>query len=123
MAKLISRIILFTGDTRKMAEFYTDVIGLKVVDGSDPGFVILGGEGCELALHQIPHEYLTEGEPVAPREDSYVKFVFHSDDVESDRERLVAAGVRMREVHRYEGMAFCDGIDPEGNIFQISSRV
>jgi hypothetical protein len=47
---------------------------------------------------------------------------FHVDDVDAARVALVVAGVRMRDVHRYSGFAFCDGIDPEGNVFQITTR-
>ncbi len=123
IVRSISRVILFVADPALMMRFYRDVTGLAVIDDGDPGFVMLGGNGCQLALHRIPDEYLSESEANAPREDSYVKFVFYSDDVESDRGRLVAAGARMREIQRYNGLTFCDGADPEGNVFQISSRV
>jgi hypothetical protein len=38
------------------------------------------------------------------------------------RDKLVAAGVNMRELKRYEGFPYllCDGEDPEGNVFQLS---
>ncbi len=35
---------------------------------------------------------------------------------------LVERGVTMRDIHRWEGIAFCDGIDPEGNVVQITTR-
>src|SRR5215831_20992181 len=38
------------------------------------------------------------------------------------REKLLAAGVKMRRLKRYSGFAqlMCDGEDPEGNVFQLS---
>jgi len=38
------------------------------------------------------------------------------------RERLLAAGVKMRNLKRYTGFAhlMCDGVDPEGNVFHLS---
>lgn len=36
--------------------------------------------------------------------------------------RLVALGVAMRESHRYGDASFCDGVDPEGNVFQLTTR-
>jgi hypothetical protein len=28
----------------------------------------------------------------------------------------------MKKIIKFEDIAFCDGIDPEGNIFQLSTR-
>lgn len=123
MNRTISRIILFVADIDSMTRFYSDAIGLAVVDDSDPGFVVLGGSGCDLALHRIPVEIVGEGSRELPRQDSHAKIAFRSDDVAADRLRLIGQRVPMREMHRYGTVEFCDGIDPEGNIFQISSRV
>jgi hypothetical protein len=56
------------------------------------------------------------------REGTPIKLAFHADDPEAERARLVARGVTMRDVHRFGDVVFCDGIDPEGNVFQITSR-
>jgi hypothetical protein len=42
--------------------------------------------------------------------------------IHQERARLVAAGVVMRDIHRYSDVAFCDGVDPEGNVFQLTTR-
>ncbi len=38
------------------------------------------------------------------------------------REKLLAAGVKMRNLKQFSGFAqsMCDGKDPEGNVFQLS---
>jgi hypothetical protein len=38
------------------------------------------------------------------------------------REKLLNAGVRMRDLKRFDGFAqlTCDGEGPEGNVFQVS---
>jgi catechol 2,3-dioxygenase-like lactoylglutathione lyase family enzyme len=121
--RALSRIILFVADPVKMTSFYRDVIGLPVIEGEGSGFVILDAGGCQLCLHQIPPQYIGDAQADAgPREDSYVKFVFHAVDIEAEREALVKSGVKMKSIVRFEGIAICDGSDPEGNIFQISSR-
>lgn len=56
------------------------------------------------------------------RADSYIKLCFHVDDIDGTRAALIAAGVRMRDLHRHGDVAFCDGVDPEGNIIQITTR-
>jgi predicted enzyme related to lactoylglutathione lyase len=120
----MSRVILFVGDTEKMTAFYRDVIGLPVIEGEGSDFVVLDAGGCQLCIHAIPAEYL-EGsfDHAPPREDSYVKFVFEAEDIEAERQELIEKGARMKEVVRFGSIALCDGCDPEGNIFQISTRV
>jgi catechol-2,3-dioxygenase len=120
--RAMSRVILFVADTKRMTEFYRDVIGLGVRDGDGTEFVILDAGGCQLCLHQIPNKYLEQTRNDAPREDSYVKFVFQAEDIEADREELLRKGARMKKIVRFGSIAFCDGSDPEGNIFQISTR-
>ncbi|MEQ1606139.1 MAG: hypothetical protein ABL999_14855 [Pyrinomonadaceae bacterium] len=70
----------------------------------------------------MPTQHQSESNDYPKREDTYVKFVFYSSDVATDRQYLLDCGVRMNETVRYGEIEFCDGADPEGNIFQISSR-
>lgn len=112
--------ILFVADLARALAFYRDTLGLPVV-AEEPGWVRLDAGGPVLALHALTHR-ADATSPAAPREDSHLKLCFHADDVDAERARLVAAGVAMRAVHRYGDVAFCDGIDPEGNVFQITTR-
>ncbi len=116
----ISRLILFVSDLPAMVNFYREKLGLVVISGERTGFVILDGGACQLALHHLP-----VGEKVIkppPREDSYLKLVFYSKTVEADVAELKNRDVQMREIVRFGSITMCDGIDPEGNVFQISSR-
>jgi catechol 2,3-dioxygenase-like lactoylglutathione lyase family enzyme len=116
----LAQVLLFVKDVPRMQRFYQGTFGLSVVS-SDPGFVRLEAGGCVLALHALPREPDVP-QPPPPREDSWIKVGFHTDDVAAERARLVAAGVTMRELHTWQGISFCDGVDPEGNIFQITTR-
>ena len=118
----VSRIILFVDDVDVMSAFYGDVLGLDKLSGGDSGFVCFAAGGCEICLHVLPEQYRSGGGEYPKREDTYVKFVFRSDDVERDRKCLIDNGLRMNEIVRYGEIDLCDGADPEGNIFQISSR-
>ena len=118
----VSRIILFVDDIEEMSAFYGGVLGLDKLPGDDMGFVCLAAGRCEICLHVLPDQYRSEGGEYPKREDTYVKFVFRSDDVERDRNYLIDNGLRMNEIVRYGEIDLCDGADPEGNIFQISSR-
>ncbi|HEY1813927.1 MAG TPA: VOC family protein [Kofleriaceae bacterium] len=116
----LSQLILFVHDTRRMQTFY-EQLGLAVVDGSAAdGFVRLCNPsgGAVLALHYTK----AIGPPSGPRTETAMKPCFHVDNVDAARAALVADGTHMRDIHRFEGIAFCDGIDPEGNIFQLTTR-
>jgi catechol 2,3-dioxygenase-like lactoylglutathione lyase family enzyme len=114
----LSQAILFVDDVAGAVLFYRDLLGLRVLS-EEPGWVRLGGGGAVLALHAL-HRSAASG-PTAPRVSLPHKLCFHADDVDGERARLVAAGVAMREVHRYDEVTFCDGVDPEGNVFQITT--
>jgi len=116
----MAQIILFVEDVARMQAFYERMLGLPVIT-AEPGWVQLDASGTVLALHAIkPGPPLPD--PPPERLDSYIKVCFHVDDIDGERAAMIAAGVRMRDVHRYQGVAFCDGIDPEGNVFQITTR-
>lgn len=116
----MAQTIVFVDDVARMQAFYQRTLGLPVIS-AEPGWVQLDAGGVIFALHAI------QGAPKRPdpppeRVHAPIKLCFHADDVDATRAALVAAGVRMREVHRHDGVAFCDGIDPEGNVFQITTR-
>lgn len=114
----LAQAILFVNDAALIQAFYAS-LGMTVVDGSGD-FVRLADPsgGAVLAIHASK----AVGPPTGPRTDTAIKLCFQVDDVERERTALIARGVTMRDLHRWEGIAFCDGIDPEGNIFQITSR-
>jgi catechol 2,3-dioxygenase-like lactoylglutathione lyase family enzyme len=116
----MGQAILFVADVTRMQAFYQGVLGLSVLT-AEPGWVRLDAGGVVLALHAIPPGPKPP-EPPPERVDACTKLCFHVDDIEAARAALVAAGVRMRKMNQYGDVAFCDGIDPEGNIFQITTR-
>ena len=81
-------------------------------------------EGTRVALHAIPAEHAGDIEiscPPQARESNPVKLIFAVDDVRSERARLEAMGVTMLPRPWQKPDEACDGVDPEGNIFQISA--
>jgi predicted enzyme related to lactoylglutathione lyase len=112
----LRRAMIFAKDMARMTAFYRDLLGLPhLVERSRPGWEELEG----LALHELTH--IDVEDPPRRREDCALKLVFGTDDVRATRERLIAAGVTMDATFEWEGRTFCDGVDPEGNVFQISS--
>jgi catechol-2,3-dioxygenase len=115
----LAQLILFTRDAERLRDFYLETIGLTLIDES-PGWIRLDAGVVVLALHDLPGEPVVD--PAVARSDSYWKPCFHADDVEAMRASLVAAGVAMGEIHRFGDVAYCGGIDLDGNVFQITTR-
>lgn len=117
----LGQAILFVHDTPRMQDFYTRAFGLRIVDGdAASGFVRLADPagGATLALHASA----AVGPPTGPRRDVAVKLCFHVDDIAAGHAALAAAGAAPGKIRRFDGIAFCDATDPEGNIIQITTR-
>ena len=117
----LRRIIIFAKDLEVMRQFYCEKLGLVPIPGSEqPGWIEFEAGGTRVALHAIPPA-IAEGiflaNPVEPREENPVKLVFTVEDVHAERSRLVARDVIMFPTKPW---GVCDGLDAEGNIFQIA---
>ena len=116
----LGRAILFVKDLPRMTAFYRDTLGLTVASGS-AGWVEFDAGAVSLALHAIPAALAARiviDTPPHVRENAPVKLSFAVADVAAERARLVAAGAVMREARSWG----CDGVDPEGNVFQLIAR-
>jgi catechol 2,3-dioxygenase-like lactoylglutathione lyase family enzyme len=122
----LARAILFAKDMARMTTFYRDTLGLPAIDVSTPSdWVTLDAGGVELALHAIPLEIASKiviVDPPERRGETPLKLVFFVPDIASTFERLVRHGVSMSEPRTFGTRTFCDGLDPEGNVFQIANH-
>ncbi len=105
------RIVLFTADMPAMVTFYGDVLGLPLLK-DEPGWKEFDANGCIIALHNGRSE-------VGRRPP---KIGFWAADVAAAREALVARGARLGKVMSGGGLIRCQGKDPDGNPYSISSR-
>jgi catechol 2,3-dioxygenase-like lactoylglutathione lyase family enzyme len=118
----LGQLILFTGDVDRLAAFYRDILGLRVLEAS-PGWCVLDAGGVKLALHGIPKEIAGEvSDPPKVREDSYWKPTFIVDDLAATLAQLAAHGVTMSTPRTFGPRTFSDGHDPDGNVFQIAKH-
>jgi catechol 2,3-dioxygenase-like lactoylglutathione lyase family enzyme len=117
----ISRVVLFVKDLQTMTAFYREGLQLPVVtDRGGEGWVELDAGGTTLVLHGVPDDVaagITVTVPPQAREDVPLKLVFDVEDLAVALERLAARGAVMREPNGWGG---CDGVDPEGNVFQVA---
>src|SRR5687767_14825330 len=111
----LSRIIIFTGDVRRMVDFYSETFGLTLIGEFDEGWTEMSAGTCNIAFHKLGFE-------VQGSDDDGVKIVFATADVQGEKARLEALGIEMTDIFQFGEIEMCDGSDPDGHRFQISSR-
>jgi catechol 2,3-dioxygenase-like lactoylglutathione lyase family enzyme len=105
--------MLFVMDIERMLAFYRDVMGFRAIAGSiAENWIQFDTGDCRFALHAIPAEYRCENPEFEPREASSLRLDFAVPDVDSERRRLEALGVRTL----IRPWGACDAVDPEGNV-------
>ncbi|OXI21423.1 VOC family protein [Burkholderia sp. AU15512] len=120
----MTRIILYVQDVATLKTFYQRHFDLPVIEEIEHEWVVLGAGAIELALHLAGPAFrrAVTAHTEARAESSHVKFVFSiGQDIAAHRNRLAGSGVTVRDLKRYDGFAYTmyDGIDPEGNVFQV----
>ena len=120
MPLYLNRIILFTPDVNLLKNFYQQHFGLQIVEETAGEWAVLKAGNCELALHKIGAGFETVETNI-----TNTKLVFETDeDLMALREKLLMEGVALGEVKSFDGYPnlFCDGNDPEGNVFQLTGN-
>lgn len=121
-----SRIIIFGENIEGLKNFYMSNFKFKLTEEIKGEWVVLTEGKTEIAFHRIGAAYRDlDDEPFIANNNC--KFVFEIDNdiyIENFRNTLIQNGVEMRELKSFENSSyiFCDGIDIEGNVFQISQK-
>ncbi|WP_334054270.1 VOC family protein [Burkholderia cepacia] len=119
----MTRIILYVQDVTLLKAFYQRHFDLPVIEEIDGEWAVLDAGAIELALHLAGPEFRHAAAPSnANPATNNVKLVFRIDaDIDAHRDRLARDGVTVRDVKRFDGFPYrlLDGIDPEGNVFQV----
>jgi len=121
----MTRIILYVRDVALLKAFYQRHFALPVVEEIDGEWAVLDAGAIELALHRAGPAFrhaAASSSTNASAATSNVKLVFTIDaDIDTYRDRLARDGVTVRDLKRYDGFPYrmVDGIDPEGNVFQV----
>jgi hypothetical protein len=88
---------------------------------TDDAVTVLGSDTFELVIHALSAEPAVH-EPLAAREDSYLKPFFPVANLSEARERAVALGGRLRPADKEwtaRGFRACEAVDPDGNVIQF----
>ena len=115
--------MLFVKDLPRMAEFYSDVLGLKAIaDTRMDNWIEFEAGNTRFSLHAIPSSALADCAPSAspskPREANPIRLDFEVSDVEAERARLEALGVPVL----VRPWGACDIVDPEGNVLGLRAN-
>jgi catechol 2,3-dioxygenase-like lactoylglutathione lyase family enzyme len=116
----MTRVILYVRDVPGLRAFYQRHLDLPLVEEIGDDWAVLQAGPIELALHRVGEPYR---DLAKPRVVSNAKLVFTvATGLPELRDRLVAAGVTLRPLKRFDGypQLMCDGEDPEGNVFQLA---
>jgi predicted enzyme related to lactoylglutathione lyase len=117
--------MVYVKDLPRMKGFYQQMLGAQPINTEwTDSWALFDTGGARFALHAIPTEIARNIEVSSPpksRDTSPVKLIFAVDNVPAERNRLKGMGVTMLQ-HPWQNAAEeCEGVDPEGNIFQLSS--
>ena len=108
--------MIYVKDLKRMAEFYTSVLGMKPISETQSNAWVEFDSG--LALHVIPDEIAAQiviTSPPEVREETPIKLFFGVTNLEIERQRLEQLGALVI-VRPWGGV---DVVDPEGNVFQL----
>ena len=121
MALNLNSIMLGSEDPKRLADFYTKVLGAPNPDWSDEANGWFGFQAGEGGLAIGPHSDVrgTSQEPAR------VMLNFETPDVHGEFDRVKAAGAEV-VAEPYEpggggGMQMCTFADPDGNYFQLAT--
>jgi predicted enzyme related to lactoylglutathione lyase len=116
--------VLYAKDFRRLAEFYRRVAGLQEREAADD-FICLESNAFQLVVLQIPAhiaETITIETPPRRRESTPIRLVLFVASVEAGRSAARENGGELNPPERewsFQGHKVCDGVDPEGNVFQL----
>ena len=113
--------MLFVKDLERMTAFYRDVLGLQPDEGTRlDNWLEFTGDGARFALHAIPTAIaagITIESPPRVRETGGTKLTFAVRDVDATLKAIEAIGLPL--LHRPWGGT--EAVDPEGNVFAVTS--
>ena len=115
--------VIFTGNHKRLANFYEGITGLTV-SFADDKVTVLRSDSFELVIHALPNEASESAVDELPHvgQDSYIKLFFPVPSLSEARERAAALGGELRparEEWTARGFRACEAIDPDGNVIQF----
>ena len=122
----MSKIVLWVSDLAAQSDFYSKLLGAKVISSTD-AFVELTDHTNTVLLHLLPAVYRTATplEAGLPAQvEVAIKPVFSVASIAEARSAVAEKFARFGDsVATYGDYSYLDVIDPEGNVIQLQERV
>lgn len=119
-----SGLVIYTGNLASATDFYVNVFDLKIRE-SDKSYVAMERGNIELVLLETK-ESSGIGLSSSAKEGNPIKPVFFVNiPILEARERIKIFGGKLNDSSKewnFNHLIVCDGIDIEGNVFQIRSK-
>ena len=116
--------VIYAKDYLALAKFYEHVAGLTQRE-TDEEYVLLEAPSFQLVILQIPPRIaanITIDKPPRKRENTPIKLFLNVSSIEKARQEAKMRGGELNGSEKewqFNGVKRCDGIDPEGNVFQL----
>ncbi|MCS4293953.1 putative enzyme related to lactoylglutathione lyase [Comamonas sp. BIGb0152] len=121
-AKAQAGVVLYVKDTERVAQFYSQVLGLHALQ-REPGWVVLVSGALQLELHAIPAAIAQRIHITAPpqrRESAALKFfVCVPSLADAGAQAASLGGALLQDAWAGPGFRACNAMDCEGNVFQL----
>ncbi|MBX9784528.1 MAG: hypothetical protein K2X48_17810 [Chitinophagaceae bacterium] len=116
----LDSVIIYTFDVNLLRDFYVNHFNLSILEEIKDEWVLLRAGHCSIGLHRVGEAYRNSN--IQTQSETNIKLVFETtEDLSALREQLLSKGVAMRNIKTFDNYPFwvCDGVDPEGNVFQL----
>jgi predicted enzyme related to lactoylglutathione lyase len=116
--------VLYAAEISRLAEFYTATLGLNVKD-RDETHVVLESDAFQLVVlrhHRHGADPAEIAVPPVRRSNAAFKPVFFVKSIADVRAAAESHGGMFNAASKewvFRGWRVCDGLDPEGNVFQV----
>ena len=116
--------VIYAKNYRALAIFYEHVAGLTRREGNDE-YVLLEAPSFQLIILQIPDRIaanITIDSPPRKRENTPIKLFLNVRSIQTARQAAKDLGGELNGAEKewkFHDVKRCDGIDPEGNVFQL----
>src|SRR5262245_12097401 len=116
--------VIYAKDYRALASLYEHVAGLTQRE-ADEEYVLLEAPSFQVVILQIPERIaanITIEKPPRKRENTPIKLFLNVRSIENARQAAKDLGGELNGVEKewaFHGVKRCDGVDPEGNVFQV----
>jgi predicted enzyme related to lactoylglutathione lyase len=120
--------VIYAKDYQTLAKFYEQVAGLTQRE-ADEEYVLLVAPSFQLVILQMPQRIaanITIDKPPRKRENTPIKLFLNVISIEAARQAAKELGGELNEADKewkFQGVKRCDGIDPEGNVFQLQEAL